>query len=168
MQQYHNPFSTNPFTRNVSYPQVQFASTDQQRKELKVPVSTSSWQEAQSAYKDMHVPQQQTPFDRIGAFNVRVFPDGTRVIQPQSSVGEWGDPWGREEAACEQALNKRSAEYARISRIENKKLMDELEKDSFRKQLLSDVESGKLFPKSRLVEVPDDSSEGGITFTKQN
>lgn len=158
-----NPFNSNPLTRNRVLPTVQFAGNDAERKNLKVPEAKFSWQEMQDAYNNLHVPQQETPLDRIGAFNVNIARDGTRIIQAQSPVGEWGDAWGRDEFRKEQALDKRSAEFEKRSKIENAKLSAELEKDEFRKQLLADIESGKMFPTTRLEEV-NESKRSSISF----
>ena len=159
-----NPFS-NPLTRNRSLPTVQFAKNDAEKRNLKVPEAKLSWQEMQNAYNDLHVPQQETPLSRIGAFDVRIASDGTRIIQPQSPIGEWGDAWGRDELRKEQALEKRSAEFEKRSKIENAKLSAELEQDEFRKQLLADIESGKMFPTTRLEEVNE--SKRSTIFSKQ-
>ena len=163
MQQ--NPFNQNPLTRNRVLPTVQFASTDSERKNLQVPASTYSYEDAMNAYRNLHVPQQETPLDRIGAFGVSIAPDGTRTIQMQSPVGEWGDAWGRDEFRKEQTIEKRSAEFAKASQIGNAKLSADLEKDEFRKQLLADIDSGKYFPNTHLEEV-DESKRSIISSQK--
>lgn len=159
MQQ--NPFNSNPLTRNRVLPTVQFARTDAEKKNLQVPKSVYSYEDAMKAYNSMHVPQQETPFDRIGAFNVKIAADGTRIIQSQSSIGEWGDAWGRDEFRREQTIDRRSAEFAKQSAAGNAKLSADLENDDFRKQLLADIDSGKYFPNTRLEEVDE-----SITTTK--
>jgi len=163
MQQ--NPFNQNPLTRNRVLPTVQFASTDSERKNLQVPAPTYSYEDAVNAYRNLHVPQQETPLDRIGAFGVSVAPDGTRTIQMQSPAGEWGDSWGRDEFKKEQTMEKRSAEFAKASQIGNAKLSADLEKDEFRKQLLADIDSGKYFPNTHLEEV-DESKRSIISSQK--
>lgn len=162
MQQ--NPFNQNPLTRNRVLPTVQFASTDSERKNLQVPAPTYSYEDAVNAYRNLHVPQQETPLDRIGAFGVSIAPDGTRTIQMQSPVGEWGDAWGRDEFRKEQTIEKRSAKFAKASQIGNAKLSADLEKDEFRKQLLADIDSGNLFPNTRLEEV-DESKQSNVSQT---
>ena len=82
----------------------------------------------------------------------------------QSPAGEWGDAWGRDEFRKEQAIEKRSAEFAKASQIGNAKLSADLEKDEFRKQLLADIDSGNLFPNTRLEEV-DESKKSNISQT---
>lgn len=163
MQQ--NPFNQNPLTRNRVLPTVQFASTDSERKNLQVPTPTYSYKDAMNAYRNLHVPQQETPLDKIGAFGVSIAPDGTRTIQMQSPAGEWGDAWGRDEFRKEQTMEKRSAEFAKASQIGNAKLSADLEKDEFRKQLLADIDSGKYFPNTRLEEI-DESKRSIISSQK--
>ena len=160
MQQ--NPFNQNPLTRNRTFPSAQFASSPDKARELKVPEAKFSYQEMMDSYNNLHVPQQETPLSRIGAFDVRIASDGTRIIQPQSPTGQWGDPWGRDEIRKEQELDRRSAEFAARSKIENAKLSAELEHDEFRKQLLADVDSGRMFPTTRLEEV-DESKRSMIS-----
>ena len=82
----------------------------------------------------------------------------------QSSAGDWGDAWGRDEFRKEQTMERRSAEFTKASRIGNAKLSADLEKDEFRKQLLADIDSGKLFPNTRLEEV-DESKRSNISQT---
>ena len=164
-----SPFD-NPLTRNRNMPSVQFAKSDAERKNLSLP-KPISYDSMLEQYRNMHVPQQNVfSSSNLGDFPINSsFRNGMRIINMASSHTRcWGDPWGRDERQNEDDINKRSAEYAKRSRIENAKLMAELEKDQFRKQLLADVDSGKLFPKTRLIEVPEeDITNGTITYTQK-
>lgn len=155
----NNPFNQNPLTRNRSFPTVVFASSPDKAKELQVPEAKSSWREMQEYYDNLHVPQQESPTSKLGAFNVKIAKDETRIINVPDSHGICGDVWGRDELAKEQYQEKISKEYAKQSAIENAKLSVELEKDEFRKQLLADVDSGKLFPNTRLEEIDESKKQ---------
>lgn len=157
--------SNNPLTRNRVVGSVKFAKNEAERNALKVPAPTFSFEKIQSAYDNMVVPNQ-LPDPTKTASGGLVQYDKTslksdewtkwRFIERKNPHGDWSsDPWEIEDMRKEEDINRRSAAYARLSKVENAKLMAELEKDSFRKTLLSDLDSGRLFPKSRLIEVSD-------------
>lgn len=166
---------SNPFTRNRVFPSVQFATTDTERNALKIPLPTFSYEEAIEAYRNIHVPNQ-LPDPTIagqGTIQTMQFDNSSlakdewtkwRFMHHSSEHGDWGDPFGRDDFRKEQELDRKSAAYAEMSRIENAKLSAELEKDDFRKQLLADIDAGKFFAKSRLQEV-NESKKGIISIT---
>lgn len=171
-----NSFLSNPFTRNRTFPSVQFATTDAERNVLKVPLPTFSYEEALEAYRNMHVPNQSPDPTIVGQGTIQTtqFDNSPlakdewtkwRFMRHSSEHGDWeGDPFGRDEFRKEQELDRKSAAYAEKSRIENAKLSAELEKDDFRKQLLADIDAGKIFAKSKLQEI-DESKNGNISTT---
>lgn len=170
MQQ--NPFNQNPLTRNKVLPTVTFVSPDK-AKDLSVPKSTFSYEEMMEQYKNMSVPNQ-LPDPTKSASGGLVQYDKSPLTKDEwtkwrfhvrkSEHGDWGDAWGKEEVAKEQQIDKKSQEYTQRSRIENAKLSADLEKDEFRKQLLADIDSGNLFPNTRLEEV-DESKRSNVSQT---
>lgn len=156
-----NPFNQNPFTRNRTFPNVVFVPADK-AKELKVPKADFSYQEMMEQYKNMTVPNQLPDPTKTASGEVIQY-DKSQLTQDEwtkwrfhirkSEHGNWGDAWGKEDVANEQQQDKKAQEYAQRSRIGNAKLSAELEKDDFRKKLLADIDSGKMFPLTKLEEV---------------
>ena len=152
-----NPFSSNPLTRNRQFPSVQFFSEDA-AKNLQVPNSSSSYEEQLEAYRNLHVPQQSfVPEDPLAGFVLErdptLAPDEwshMRMIS-RSTTSEWGDSWGRDGIEKERRENEIFRKYNAIVANGNEKLSAELEKDDFRKQMLKDLEDGKIFQKTRLI-----------------
>jgi len=164
MQQ-QNPFNQNPLTRNRVLPTVSFVSSPDEAKNLKVPETTfSSYDEMMEQYNSLVVPNQ-LPDPTKTCSNDLIQLDKSPLTKDEwtkwrfatfsDSHGNWGDAYGRKESAKEQEIDKKSAEFAKRSRIENAKLSAELEKDEFRKKLLADVEAGKIFDLTKLEEVDE-------------
>lgn len=153
-----NPFS-NPLTRNRSLPGVQFFSGSD-AKNLKVPAPQISYEEQLEAYRNLHVPQQSfVPEDPLAGFELQrdptLAPDEwshMRIIGRHDSSKEWGDAWGRDEFDKERREEQISREYNAAMQQGNAKLSAELEKDDFRKQLLKDLEDGKIMKPTSLIE----------------
>ena len=175
-----NPFNSNPLTRNRSFPTVEFVKPNA-AKNLKVP-TPEPYDPSKLPQNNLTVPNQLPDPTKTSAGGLVQY-DKTplskdewtkwRFIDRKSEHGDWGNAWGREEAAKEQYQEKISREYAERSAIENAKLSAELEKDDFRKQLLADIDSGKLFPNTKLEEVDESknstiSQKQTINETKEN
>lgn len=161
MQQ--NPFNSNPLTRNRTFPTVSFVKPGE-AKDLQVP-KAEPYDPSKFQQNSLTVPNQlPDPTAGFGG-TVRTEVESSplakdewtkwRIKNFSNPHGSWGDAWGRDEVAKEQQLDRRSAEFAKRSRIENAKLSAELEKDEFRKQLLADIDSGKIFPNTRLEEIDE-------------
>lgn len=176
-----NPFNSNPLTRNRSFPTVEFVKPNA-AKDLKVP-TPEPYDPSKLPQNNLTVPNQlPDPTAGFGGTTEMEVEKGPlskdewtkwRFKKFNSPRGSWGDAWGREEVAKEQYQEKISREYAERSAIENAKLSAELEKDDFRKQLLADIDSGKLFPNTKLEEVDESknstiSQKQTINETKEN
>ena len=165
-----NPFNSNPLTRNRVLPTVTFVKPSEARN-LHVPTA-EPYDPSKLPQNNLTVPNQLP--DPTAGFG------GTIDIASEKSLlakdewtkwriknfsnphGSWGDAWGRDEVAKEQEQDRISREFAKRSEIGNAKLSAELEKDEFRKQLLADIDSGKLFPNAHLEEV-DESKRSTIS-----
>ena len=152
-----NPFS-NPFTRNRQLPSAVIVS-GKAAKNLKVPQG-ETFEQQQARLRDLHVPQQShVPEDPLAGFELHrdptLAPDEwshMRIIGRHDSSKEWGDAWGRDEIEKERRENEISRRYNAFVAMQTAKLKSDLKKDEFRKQLLKDIDDGKYFPKTRLIE----------------
>lgn len=175
MQQ--NPFNNNPLTRGRVFPNVSFVKPNE-AKGLKLPVP-DPYDPNKLPSNDMPVPNQ-LPDPTKTFSNGLIQYDNSPLAKDEwtkwrfktfnSSCGNWGDAWGKTDMTRELEIDRKSAEFAKKSEIGNAKLSAELEKDDFRKQLLADIDSGKLFPNTRLEEV-DESKRSTIsqqTTIKEN
>ena len=158
-----NPFNSNPLTRNRVLPTVTFVKPNEARN-LQVPTA-EPYDPSKLPQNNLTVPNQLP--DPTAGFGGTIGMESDksplakdewtkwRIKKFNSPHGSWGDAWGRDEVAKEQEQDKKSQQYAQRSRIENAKLSADLEKDDFRKQLLADIDSGKLFPNTRLEEIDE-------------
>lgn len=153
-----NPFS-NPLIRNRTFPNVQFFS-GKSAKDLHVPI-TQSYEEQRDALRNLHVPQQSfVPEDPLAGFSLHddptLAPDEWSkfrwINRGSSKEREWGDAWGRDEIEREKRENLISKKYNDFIAHKNTELKAKLEKDDFRKQLLKDLEDGKILQKTRLID----------------
>lgn len=169
-----SPFLQNPLIRNRRLPSVVFAKPDK-AKDLKVPAA-EPYDPSKLPQNSLTVPNQlPDPTAGFGGTTDLEVEKGPlskdewtkwRFKKFSSQHGSWGDSWAKDEVAKEQQLDKKSQEFAQRSRIENAKLSADLEKDEFRKQLLADIDSGKLFPNTKLEEV-DESVKNQVQSNKQ-
>jgi hypothetical protein len=155
-----NPFQ-NPLTRNRQFPTIQFAQSEEERKNLHTPASTYSYEDAVNAYNNLHVPQQEPRIDALAGFNFdegKDAPPGEwrkpRTINHFGDVRkDWGDPIGKlEDDPQKEELDPVSKEYAKNVGEINAKLSADAQTDELRKQLLADIDAGKIISKTKLID----------------